>query len=60
MIRVNIVHPTGVNTPMGIGGMQADLGAAMSGHEPKNALLSETNRCHVAFGSQAGKTFQGR
>ncbi|OLT14690.1 3-ketoacyl-ACP reductase [Pseudonocardia sp. CNS-139] len=30
-IRVNSVHPTGVNTPMGSGDMQAVLGAAMAG-----------------------------
>jgi SDR family mycofactocin-dependent oxidoreductase len=29
-IRVNSVHPTGVNTPMGTGDMQAVLGAAMA------------------------------
>jgi SDR family mycofactocin-dependent oxidoreductase len=29
-IRVNSVHPTGVNTPMGSGDMQAVLGAAMA------------------------------
>jgi SDR family mycofactocin-dependent oxidoreductase len=29
-IRVNSVHPTGVNTPMGSGGMQAEIGAAMA------------------------------
>jgi len=29
-IRVNSVHPTGVNTPMGSGDMQAQLGAAMA------------------------------
>lgn len=28
-IRVNSIHPTGVNTPMGSGDMQATLGAAM-------------------------------
>jgi SDR family mycofactocin-dependent oxidoreductase len=31
-IRVNSVHPTGVNTPMGSGDMQAALGKAMSGN----------------------------
>jgi SDR family mycofactocin-dependent oxidoreductase len=30
-IRVNSVHPTGVNTPMGTGDMQAVLGAAIAG-----------------------------
>jgi SDR family mycofactocin-dependent oxidoreductase len=29
-IRVNSVHPTGVSTPMGSGGMQAELGAAIA------------------------------
>lgn len=29
-IRVNSVHPTGVNTPMGSGDMQAELGKAMA------------------------------
>jgi NAD(P)-dependent dehydrogenase (short-subunit alcohol dehydrogenase family) len=29
-IRVNSVHPTGVNTPMGTGDMQAAIGAAMA------------------------------
>jgi SDR family mycofactocin-dependent oxidoreductase len=32
-IRVNSVHPTGVDTPMGSGGMQAELGAAMAGDQ---------------------------
>ena len=32
-IRVNSVHPTGVNTPMGTGDMQAVLGAAIAGNE---------------------------
>lgn len=32
-IRVNSVHPTGVNTPMGSGGMQAELGAAIANNE---------------------------
>jgi NAD(P)-dependent dehydrogenase (short-subunit alcohol dehydrogenase family) len=30
-IRVNSVHPTGVNTPMGTGDMQAVLGKAIEG-----------------------------
>ena len=30
-IRVNSVHPTGVNTPMGSGDMQTVLGAAIAG-----------------------------
>jgi len=32
-IRVNSVHPTGVNTPMGSGRMQAELGAAIAGYD---------------------------
>jgi SDR family mycofactocin-dependent oxidoreductase len=32
-IRVNSVHPTGVNTPMGSGTMQAEIGAAIAGYE---------------------------
>jgi NAD(P)-dependent dehydrogenase (short-subunit alcohol dehydrogenase family) len=32
-IRVNSVHPTGVSTPMGSGGMQAELGAAIAGYD---------------------------
>ena len=32
-IRVNSVHPTGVVTPMGSGGMQAELTAAIAGDE---------------------------
>ena len=32
-IRVNSVHPTGVNTPMGSGGMQAELMAAIAGYD---------------------------
>jgi SDR family mycofactocin-dependent oxidoreductase len=31
-IRVNSVHPTGVNTPMGTGDMQAQLGAAIGSY----------------------------
>jgi SDR family mycofactocin-dependent oxidoreductase len=31
-IRVNSVHPTGVNTPMGTGHMRADLEAAIGGY----------------------------
>jgi NAD(P)-dependent dehydrogenase (short-subunit alcohol dehydrogenase family) len=30
-IRVNSVHPTGVDTPMGSGDMQASIGAAIAG-----------------------------
>jgi SDR family mycofactocin-dependent oxidoreductase len=32
-IRVNSVHPTGVNTPMGTGSMQAEIGAAIAGYD---------------------------
>ena len=32
-IRVNSVHPTGVNTPMGSGRMAAELGAAIAGYD---------------------------
>ena len=32
-IRVNSVHPTGVNTPMGSGGMQAEITAAIAGDQ---------------------------
>jgi len=32
-IRVNSVHPTGVSTPMGSGGMQAEIMAAIAGDE---------------------------
>jgi SDR family mycofactocin-dependent oxidoreductase len=32
-IRVNSVHPTGVNTPMGSGNMQAEIGAAIAGYD---------------------------
>ena len=32
-IRVNSVHPTGVNTPMGSGSMQAELMAAIAGYD---------------------------
>src|SRR5271169_22053 len=32
-IRVNSVHPTGVNTPMGSGTMAAELGAAIAGYD---------------------------
>lgn len=32
-IRVNSVHPTGVNTPMGTGDMQAEIGKAIAGYE---------------------------
>jgi SDR family mycofactocin-dependent oxidoreductase len=39
-IRVNSVHPTGVNTPMGSGGMQAELGAAMAGYDRLAAMFT--------------------
>jgi SDR family mycofactocin-dependent oxidoreductase len=39
-IRVNSVHPTGVSTPMGSGGMQAELGAAMAGYERLGAMFT--------------------
>jgi NAD(P)-dependent dehydrogenase (short-subunit alcohol dehydrogenase family) len=32
-IRVNSVHPTGVNTPMGSGSMQAEIGAAIASYD---------------------------
>jgi SDR family mycofactocin-dependent oxidoreductase len=32
-IRVNSVHPTGVNTPMGSGTMQAEIGTAIAGYD---------------------------
>jgi SDR family mycofactocin-dependent oxidoreductase len=32
-IRVNSIHPTGVNTPMGSGNMQAEIGAAIAGYD---------------------------
>jgi SDR family mycofactocin-dependent oxidoreductase len=38
-IRVNSVHPTGVNTPMGSGNMQAELVAAISGYERLGAMF---------------------
>jgi SDR family mycofactocin-dependent oxidoreductase len=38
-VRVNSVHPTGVNTPMGSGGMQAELGAAIAGNERLGAMF---------------------
>jgi SDR family mycofactocin-dependent oxidoreductase len=38
-IRVNSVHPTGVNTPMGSGRMQAELGAAMAGDQRLGAMF---------------------
>jgi SDR family mycofactocin-dependent oxidoreductase len=38
-IRVNSVHPTGVNTPMGTGDMQAELGAAIAGYDRLGAMF---------------------
>ncbi|HEY1666679.1 MAG TPA: mycofactocin-coupled SDR family oxidoreductase [Trebonia sp.] len=38
-IRVNSVHPTGVNTPMGSGRMQEELGAAMAGDQRLGAMF---------------------
>ncbi|MBO0801624.1 MAG: mycofactocin-coupled SDR family oxidoreductase [Nocardiopsaceae bacterium] len=38
-IRVNSVHPTGVDTPMGSGDMAAELGAAMAGDQRLGAMF---------------------
>jgi SDR family mycofactocin-dependent oxidoreductase len=38
-IRVNSVHPTGVNTPMGSGGMRAALDAAIVGNDRLGAMF---------------------
>jgi SDR family mycofactocin-dependent oxidoreductase len=38
-IRVNSVHPTGVATPMGTGGMQQALGDAIAGYERLGAMF---------------------
>lgn len=38
-IRVNSLHPTGVNTPMGSGDMQATIGAAMAGDQRLGAMF---------------------
>src|SRR5215469_13930207 len=38
-IRVNSVHPTGVNTPMGSGNMQAELVAAITGYDRLGAMF---------------------
>jgi SDR family mycofactocin-dependent oxidoreductase len=38
-IRVNSVHPTGVNTPMGSGTMAAEIGAAIAGDERLGAMF---------------------
>jgi NAD(P)-dependent dehydrogenase (short-subunit alcohol dehydrogenase family) len=33
------VHPTGVNTPMGSGNMQAEIGAAIAGYDRLGAMF---------------------
>ena len=38
-IRVNSVHPTGVNTPMGSGHMQEEIGAAIAGYDRLGAMF---------------------
>ena len=38
-IRVNSVHPTGVNTPMGSGRMQEEIGAAIAGYDRLGAMF---------------------
>jgi SDR family mycofactocin-dependent oxidoreductase len=38
-IRVNSVHPTGVNTPMGSGRMAQEIGAAIAGYERLGAMF---------------------
>jgi SDR family mycofactocin-dependent oxidoreductase len=38
-IRVNSVHPTGVNTPMGSGRMQEEIGAAIAGDQRLGAMF---------------------
>ncbi len=38
-IRVNSVHPTGVNTPMGSGSMATEIGAAIAGYERLGAMF---------------------
>ena len=38
-IRVNSVHPTGVNTPMGTGDMRAELDAAIAGYDRLGAMF---------------------
>lgn len=38
-IRVNSVHPTGVETPMGSGNMQAEIGAAIAGYDRLGAMF---------------------
>jgi len=51
-IRVNTVHPTGVNTPMGSGDMQAQIGAAIEGYPPagRNVHQPASRRGHRARG----------
>lgn len=39
-IRVNSVHPTGVNTPMGTGDMEAELGAAIAGYDRLGGMFT--------------------
>ncbi len=39
-IRVNSVHPSGVNTPMGTGGMQAEIQKAIAGYERLGAMFT--------------------
>jgi NAD(P)-dependent dehydrogenase (short-subunit alcohol dehydrogenase family) len=39
-IRVNSVHPTAVNTPMGRGGMEAELGAAIARDQRLGAMFT--------------------
>jgi NAD(P)-dependent dehydrogenase (short-subunit alcohol dehydrogenase family) len=38
-VRVNSVHPTGVNTPMGTGDMQAALGGPMAADQRLGAMF---------------------
>ena len=38
-VRVNSVHPTGVNTPMGTGDMQAAIGTAMAADQRLGAMF---------------------
>src|ERR1700743_51525 len=38
-IRVNSVHPTGVNTPMGSGRMQEEIGAAIAGYDRLGGMV---------------------
>jgi SDR family mycofactocin-dependent oxidoreductase len=39
-IRVNSVHPTGVNTPMGAGDMRAVIGAAIAGYDRLGGMFT--------------------